>query len=423
MLSSMTPNRVVITGLGTVCAAGGSVDETWATVLSSEPKPRIALDDETRGLPRVKEIDFSGLPVRKKEVSRMNRGDALGVVSACHAALNAGWTVDDPGERKGLYLGTTKDTASSKAILLMVNPIAALGYTAGASGMIENATRYLTPFALLDCMPNLALHYVANTFKLRGDNSCFLHTGAAGSSAIMAAFRAIRAGRVDSALAGGFDSTLDRLNIARFASLGLLSEDTGHTACRPFDRHRDGFVLGEAGAMLVLEDRQLALERDATIYGEVLGVGSACAPICDAKFHSGQAVELALKAAFASAGVPPESIDFIVANGDGTVEGDLAESAAIHDAFAGAARQIPVTAFKGVFGHVLAAAGALEAIMALKAMSCGEIPPAYGCDEFDERCAVRLVRGRPLSTGARRAVVISTGIGGQACALILERGI
>jgi 3-oxoacyl-[acyl-carrier-protein] synthase II len=408
--------RVVITGMGTVNPAGATPDETWEALRASKPAPRTPGADSCHRVPTVGEIDFTGLPVRKKDINRMNRADVLGVVAATKAAQHAGAKT---GESVGLFLGTTKDTSCQNDFLKLLEPVAQRGFGGGAAEMVEIATQYLTPFLLLDCMPNLALHYISEIFKLRGDNCCFLHTGAAGTSAIIEANRAIQAGRIKMALAGGFDSTLDRLNLARFSSLGLFSENPGEAACRPFSRMRDGFLPGEGGAVLCLEDREFALERGAAIYGEILGAGSACEPVCDVNARTGSAVARAVAAALASAKIKPGDAGMIVANGEGTVAGDRAESRGIRSALEGAADHVPVTAFKGVYGHLLAGAGPLDAMMALRAMATGEIPPICGCDKPDETFHLRLVHGQPLKTCARTAVVVSTGLGGQACALAL----
>lgn len=412
--------RVVVTGFAAICPAGSSIQETWSAVRSSRPPRRLNADDGYASL-RAGELDFSGLPIRKKELGRMHRGDALAVVAAVTAGLHAGWSIDDFGEKKGLYVGTSKDTSSNRSLLQLLEPVDKLGYTAGATPMVENATRYLTPFALLDAMPNLALHYISDVFKLHGDNCCFLNPGAAGASSIAVAYRAIRRGAVRSALAGGFDSALDRLNLARFGSLGLLSRCPGDVACRPFDQNRDGFVLAEGAAMLVLEDREFAVARGAKIYGEILGVGAAC-DASDEAVHSGPAVAGALKQALSSAKLDPRALGFVVADGAGTKEGDRAESEGIRQALDGGWEEVPVTALKGVFGHALAAASPLEIIVALHALDCGEIPPTCGCETQDDECALRLVRDEVLETQTQRAAVVSVGFGGEACAIVLGRG-
>jgi 3-oxoacyl-[acyl-carrier-protein] synthase II len=415
----MKDRRVVITGLGTVNPAGSTAGETWTSLRASKPAPRSPGADCSRPLPRVGEIDFTGLPIRKRDINRMNRADVLGVAAAGKAALDAGANLCDSA---GLFLGTTKDTSCQNDLLQLLEPVAERGFERGAAQMVEIATQYLTPFLLLDCMPNLALHYISEIFKLRGDNCCFLHTGAAGTSAMIEASRAIRSGRIKMALAGGFDSTLDRLNLARFSALGLLSDNPGEAACRPFNRSSDGFLLGEGGAVVCLEDRDFALERGATIYGEILGAGSACQPLCEANASAGRSVERAVTAALASAMTAAEEVGMIVASGEGTPWKDRAEACGIRSALKGAADHVPVTAFKGVYGHLLAGAGPLDAIMALKALEAGEIPSICGCDDPDETLPVRLVHGQSLSTRAKTAIVISTGAGGQACALALAGG-
>jgi 3-oxoacyl-[acyl-carrier-protein] synthase II len=416
----MVNRRVVITGLGATCPTGSTVDAAWQAVRTSVPAQDLTGASELHPTARVADIDFTGLAVNRKEVARMNRADQLAVVAAATAVLHAGWSTSDGGEHKGLFLGTAKDFEANPNLLQLVKPLAALGFAAGAAAMVDNATRYLTPFALLDCMPNLAMHYISSTFNLRGDNCCFLHTGAAGTAAVAAAYRAIAAGRISAALAGGFDSLIDRLALARFDSLGLLSEDRGRAWCRPFDRRRDGFHPGESGAMLVLEDRDVALARGARIRGEILGVGSACEPRIAPEACTGTAVAQALTAAIASAGLLIDGIGFIIASGEGTVHGDRGEALGIGSALRGA--HVPVTALKGIFGHLVAASGPLDMMMALRALDESEIPQAFGCGELDAPCAISLVRGQVLHAQAQAAAVISTGFGGQACAVVLGRG-
>jgi 3-oxoacyl-[acyl-carrier-protein] synthase II len=423
----MPNRRVVITGLGTVNPSGTSPEATWSAVRAGIPAPRTTGIDTGLALPRVCEIDYSELPVRRKDMARMNRGDSLGVIAALKAALAAGWVADESADR-GLFFGTAKDTTAKSDFLALIEPVSRQGYAAGAAAMVDNALHYLTPFALLDCMPNLALHYVSEIFRIRGDNCCFLQTGAAGTAAIAAAYRAVRSGRLRAALAGGFDCLLDRLNLARYASLGLLTSCKGRAArenepaCRPFDRRRDGFVPAEAGAVVALEDRDTALQRGARIHGEILGVGAACDASVYPWMTSGFATASALRAALDSARMEPNALGFIVANGTATVAADRAEAAGLSFVLGDLRSDIPVTAMKGVFGHVMAGAGALELIMALRALAAHEVPPVCGCEDPDESCPVHLVRERPLQRDSRAAALMSVGLGGQTCVLIVGRG-
>jgi 3-oxoacyl-[acyl-carrier-protein] synthase II len=414
--------RVVITGFGTANPAGHSIQETWAAVCSSRPAPVAAGATDARKFPRVEKIDFAGLPVRKRDINRMNRADTLGVVAAARAMLDAGWAgAEEPGKFGGLFLGTTKDTASYGEFLQLLAPVARRGFAGGAVEMVEIATRYLTPFLLLDCMPNLALHYISEIFKLRGDNCCFLQTGAAGSFAILAAYNAICTGRTTMALAGGFDSSLDRLSLARLSSLGLLTADTERGRCRPFDRDRDGFLPGEGAAVLLLEARETAIKRGATIQGEILGGGSACETACDPRRRGGYAVTAAITVALGAAGISPADIGVLVAAGEGTPAGDRAEIRGISGALGGSAEDVPVTAFKGSLGHLMAASGPLESMLAIQALGERAVPPICGCEETEETWGLRLVR-ETVVPRTPIAITLGSGTGGQVCALAFRKG-
>jgi 3-oxoacyl-[acyl-carrier-protein] synthase II len=271
--------------------------------------------------------------------------------------------------------------------------------------------------------PNTAAAMIANSFGMGGQIATFSSDCPSGLDAVGAAFRQIQTGALDVAVAGGADAPITPLVFGAFARSGMLAPPCGSDdgRARPFDVRRSGFVLAEAGAMLVLEDAAHALARGAAIYGEVFGVGGGRDLPTDpgTTDMSGRSYLCAYRHALAEAGLEAEDIDHVNAHAPGIGVTDLAEAHALHELLGVRGRYVPVTSIKGALGHPLGAAGVLQIASALMTLETGEIPPTANCDEPDPGCDLHVVRAAPLRTRIGRILVGGHGFGGNATAMVI----
>ncbi|HZU96717.1 MAG TPA: beta-ketoacyl-[acyl-carrier-protein] synthase family protein [Planctomycetota bacterium] len=263
---------------------------------------------------------------------------------------------------------------------------------------------------------------IARRFGVSGPIATHVTACVAGSQAIGQAFRAVRRGECAVALAGGADSMVNPMGLGGFSLLSALSRrnDLGPRACRPFDRSRDGLVLGEGAGVLVLEERERALARGAKIHAEVLGYGTSL----DA-FHvtapplDGEGAARAMRAAYRDAGISPDEIDYVNAHGTSTPQNDPAETRALKTALGERARAIPVSSTKSQIGHTISAAGAIEAIVTALALERSIVPPTINLEEPDVECDLDYVPGVARTKKLGIAQSNSFGFGGQNAILIL----
>jgi 3-oxoacyl-[acyl-carrier-protein] synthase II len=261
---------------------------------------------------------------------------------------------------------------------------------------------------------------IAARFGLEGPIVTHVSACVAGSQAIGHAFRAIRRGEQDLALAGGTDSMINPMGLGGFSLLSALSTRNEKTACRPFDRRRDGLVLGEGAAVLVLEERERALRRGAKIHAEVLGYGTTLdAHHVTAPPQDGEGAARAIRAALRDARLTPESLDYVNAHGTSTPQNDPAETKAIKAALGARAREIPVSSTKSQIGHTISAAGAIEAAVTALALERGVVPPTINLEEPDSECDLDYVPREAREAKLRVALSNSFGFGGQNAILVL----
>jgi 3-oxoacyl-(acyl-carrier-protein) synthase len=271
--------------------------------------------------------------------------------------------------------------------------------------------------------PNAAAAVIANSFGMGGPIATFCSDCPSGLDAVGAAFRQIQAGALDVAVAGGADAPLTPILFGAFARSGMLAPPCGSDdgRARPFDVRRSGFVLAEAGAMLVLEDAAHALARGASIYGEIFGVGGGRDLPTDPGVtdRSGRSYLCAYQHALAEAGMGSQDIDHVNAHAPGLGATDLAEARALHQLLGVRGRYVPVTSIKGALGHPLGASGVLQIASALMSLETGEVPPTANCDEPDPGCDLHVVREAPLRTRIGRVLVGGHGFGGNATAMVI----
>jgi len=407
--------RVVITGLGAVTPLGNDVPATWHNAIAgrSSAGPITQFDAsgyKTRFACEVKDFDVSPL-VGKKEARRMDRFTQFAVAAAKQALDDSRLSVTlDDSWRTGVFIGTGT----------------------GGIGTLESETRQLiakgpdrvSPFMVPMMLPDTAASQVAIQFGLRGPNMAVVTACASGNNAIGEAADCIRRDAADVMLAGGAEAAVTPISIAGFSSMTAISSrnDSPERASRPFDKERDGFVVGEGAAVLVLEELEHALTRGAKIYGELLGYGStADAYHVTAPEEHGTGAAMAMRAALKQAGLRPDQIDYINAHGTSTPLNDKSETTAIKAMLGEAAYQIPISSTKSMTGHLLGAAAAIEAVFCLKVIEEGIIPPTINYEYPDPACDLDCVPNTARPATVDVVMSNSFGFGGHNAVVIFSR--
>ncbi|MEY2418812.1 MAG: 3-oxoacyl-[acyl-carrier-protein] synthase [Actinomycetota bacterium] len=406
----MERRRVVVTGMGVKSPAGNTIDTFWDTLLAAAntaagPIERVDVSDWPVGFAcEVKGFDPEEY-IDAKEVRRTDRVAQLGFAAAADAIKQAGALGIDPA-RIGVVAGTGVgglETQEREEIVVY-----------------EKGKTRVSPFLVPMMMANATAAMVSMGNGFRGPNLCIATACAAGTNAIGEAAHIIRYGGADAIIAGGAEAAITTVGMAAFARMGALStrRDDPARASRPFDASRDGFVMGEGAAFLVLEEYENAVARGATIYGEILGYGrNADAHHITAPSPDGAGAIGCMEAAIADAGLTPADIGHVNAHGTSTPLNDAAESQAIYKVFSGSAP--PVVSTKGVTGHCIGAAGAIECVAALLASTKGLVPPTANHTEKGEGIEVDVVHGSPREVAPAPAISNSFGFGGHNGTLVV----
>jgi 3-oxoacyl-[acyl-carrier-protein] synthase II len=400
--------RVAITGLGVKTPAGNDVATFWETLLAGRSMAAPITGFETADLPvrfACQVRDFDGAEyLGPKEVRRVDRNAQLGFAAGIDAFRDAGETGADPARCAvvaGVGIGGLATLEDQEKVL------------------IERGPTRVTPFLVPMMMPNATPAIVAMELGWTGPNICVATACAAGSHAVGEGARLIRDNTADVVLAGGAEAVVVPIAIAAFARMGALSgrHDDPAAASRPFDVDRDGFVMGEGAAFLVLERLDRALARGARIYGEVLGYGrNADAYHITAPSPGGSGATACMQLALDDAGLVPSAIGHVNAHGTSTPLNDASEAEAIIKVFDGAPP--PVTSTKGVTGHLIAAAGAVEAVASVLAIRDGVAPPTANHHRTDPEITLDVVAGSPRSVQGP-ALSNSFGFGGHNATLVI----
>jgi 3-oxoacyl-[acyl-carrier-protein] synthase II len=405
---------VVVTGLGCVSPLGVSAGETWDAIAAGKCGIARLPDDFDERLP----VRIAGRvtgelnpgAVEHKELRRMDRSILLALCAAREALIDAqisGASAAADRDRIGVAIGS------------------GIG---GIHTFIQNDRIYaergpsrVSPFFIPMTLANMAAGVVAIHHGLRGPNLCHVTACASGAHAIGESLRLLRAGEADVMLAGATEAAVVDLVIAGFANMQALSRrnDEPERASRPFDADRDGFVLGEGAALLVLERAEHARARGVRPRAKLLGYGaSADAAHMAAPDPESGGAQRCMRAALANAGLTPTDVDYVNAHATSTPAGDAVEAKALRDVFGAHADRLPVSSTKGATGHLLGAAGALEALLCIRALETGTLPPTLNLDRPDPDCALDHVANKSRSARARVAISNSFGFGGVNAALV-----
>ncbi len=414
--------RVVVTGIGCVTPLGLDVASTWERALAGAsgvgPISRFEATDDypTRFAAELPidgpdGLDLGGLP--SKDARRMDPGILYAVAASVeavrHAALDAGDGKLDPTR-----IGTAVGSGISGLTSTLRNHHV----------LIEKGPRRVSPFTIPMAIANMPSGVVSIRHGLRGPNLCHVSACASGAHAIGEAARLIARGEADAMVVGGTEAPITDLGVAGFAAMKALStrNDDPASASRPFDADRDGFVMGEGAGVLVLESLDHARGRGAEPIAEIAGYGAtADASHLAAPQEEGEGIVRCMRLAIADAGLEPGAIGHVNAHATSTPAGDPIEARALREVFGHDVEGVPISATKSMTGHLLGAAGAVEALLTIQALRTSTLPPTINLDRVADDCELDHVCGEPRSVEVAHALSNSFGFGGTNASLVLSR--
>ncbi len=402
--------RVVITGMGALTPLGNSVDAFWEAMMRGESGAAPITLFDTKDFPTKFACELKGFDARavlgSKAVNRLDRFAQFAVVAAEQAVRDAGLDREDLSQARKDRIGVV--------------------FGSGIGGLqtfqdqtrihLDRGPRRISPFFIPMMIPDIASGHISMKYGFRGPNYCIVSACATGNNNIGDAYMLIRQGQADAILSGGSEASVTELGVGGFNALRALSTRNDDPACasRPFDANRDGFVLGEGAGALMLEELGHAQDRGANIYAEIIGVGmSADAHHMTAPDPEGSGAALAMYSLLRDAGLQAEEVDYLNMHGTSTPLGDVAETKAVKQVFGAHAYDMALSSTKSMTGHLLGAAGAVEAIATILAIMHDRIPPTINFEESDPACdldyAFNEPKPRPVRVGASNAF----GFGGH----------
>jgi 3-oxoacyl-[acyl-carrier-protein] synthase II len=411
----VTRRRVVVTGMGILCPTGNSVQEAWENTAAGKSGigPITLFDASNQGhriAGEVKNFDADAL-IGKREARRADRVTHLTMVAAQQAMEDSGFQVTDENRYDiGCSIGTGIGSIST-----LVDQVRAYE---------EKGPRGVSPVLTPVILPDNTSGKISMMYGLRGPNFCIVTACASGTNSIGEATEIIRRGQAKAMLAGSSEAATIGVVIAGFNNMGALSQrnDDPLHASRPFEKERDGFVIAEGSAMLMLEDLDYALARGAKIYAEILGYGhTSDAYHVTAPMETGEGAAAAIQQALADAGVKAQEIDYINAHGTSTPLNDKSETLALKKALGEAAYEIPISSTKSVTGHMLGAAGSAEAVFSIQAIQHGFIPPTVNMETPDPECDLNYTPNVGVQKEVNIVMSNSFGFGGHNAVLIFGK--
>lgn len=408
-----TMRRVVVTGLGVISPVGNTVEACWNSLKSGvHGIGPITLFDttdyKTKIAAEVKDFDPRAY-MDKTEVLRSDAFSQYGVAAACQAVEESGVIGTLPPERVAVYFGSGIGGIRT--------------FTEEHNKLLARGPKRVSPYFIPMLIANMAAGMIAIRFNCRGAAMPSVTACASGTNAIGEAMRAIRHGYADAVITGGSEAAITECGVAGFINMQALStSEDPNAACLPFDKRRGGFVIGEGGAALVLEEYEHAVKRGAKIYGEVCGYGATC----DA-FHitspaeDGSGAARAMENAMKDAGMAAEDIDYVNAHGTSTHHNDLFETKAIRLALGDHAEKVKINSTKSMIGHLLGAAGGVEFITCVKSIQDGFVHATVGLEKPGEGCDLDYTMGDGVSMNVDVAISNSLGFGGHNASLIVKK--
>ncbi|MEK4030908.1 beta-ketoacyl-ACP synthase II [Pseudobacillus sp. FSL P4-0506] len=410
----MEKRRVVITGLGIISPVGNTVEEAWANILSgvSGVKPLTRVNPDDYPVKVAAEVtDFNPEDfMDKRDARKMDRFTQYAVAAAKMAVKNADLTIDESNaDRIGVWVGS------------------------GIGGMetfenqfktfLDRGYRRVSPFFVPMMIPDMAAGQVSIFLGAKGVNSCTVTACATGTNSIGDAFKVIQRGDADAMITGGSEAPITQMSVAGFcANTALSTNPDPKTASRPFDANRDGFVMGEGAGIVVLEELEHAKKRGAHIYAEIVGYGSTGdAHHITAPAPDGEGGARAMQIAIEDGGINPEEVDYINAHGTSTPYNDEFETAAVKTVFGEHAYNLAISSTKSMTGHLLGAAGGVEAIFTALAIKNNMLPPTINYETPDPKCDLDYVTNVSRKKEIDVALSNSLGFGGHNATIALRK--
>ena len=406
--------RVVITGLGAITPIGNNVEETWDGIknkkcgineitLFDTTEYKTKLDAEVKNYDPLEYFD-------PKQAKRLDRVSQFAIIAAREAMKDAGITKENTDfDRVGIFVG------SGIGGLMTIQEQCKLN--------VEKGNKRVSPMFIPMSICNMPAGNVAIEFGFKGESISVVTACATSTHCIGEAYKTIQLGEEDVVVAGGTEAAICEVGIAGFENMKALSSSTDkNRASIPFDKERSGFVMGEGAGIVILEELEHAKQRGAKIYGEVIGFGSTTdAYHITSPCPDGEGGAKAMMRAIKNAGITPEQVDYINAHGTSTHLNDQTETMAIKTALGEASKKVMVSSTKGNVGHLLGAAGAVEAIFCAKALEEGLVPPTINYQEKDEECDLDIVPNEPRKAELNIVMSNSLGFGGHNSSIILKK--
>lgn len=407
--------RVVVTGLGLVIPNGIGVETAWRNICEGKSGIGLITRFDTNGFEtkiaaEVKDFHPEQY-IEKKEIKKMDLFIQYAIAATKEALEDAQLKITPENcERIGVIVGTGLGGLPNIEKYHQI--------------LMERGPSRVSPFFIPMVIANLASGHIAIQFGAKGPNTCVVTACATGAHCIGDAFRAIRYGDADAVIAGGTEANITPLCVSGFNAMKALStrNDEPQKACRPFEKNRDGFVIGEGAGILILEELEFALRRKAKIYAELVGFGyTGDAYHITAPPPDGEGAARCMKMAIKDAGLKPEEIDYINAHGTSTPLNDVTETIAIKTVFGEHAKKIPISATKSMTGHLLGAAGSTEAIFTILSIRDGILPPTINYEEPDPECDLDYVPNQARKQSIRVGMSNAFGFGGTNATLIFKK--
>jgi beta-ketoacyl-acyl-carrier-protein synthase II len=406
--------RVVVTGIGAVTPLGLTAQETWENIKlgKSGIDYLTSIQDENitvKVAAEIKEFDAS-LYMDGKESKKMDRFTQFAVAASKMALIDANFKINDSNaERVGVWIGSGIGGIQT--------------FEDNHEKLINRGPKRVSPFFIPMMIPDMASGRVSIEVGAKGINNCSVTACASGANSIGDAFRVIQYGDADVMITGGSEAAISKMALAGFSNMTALSQNPDPlSASRPFDKNRDGFVMGEGSGILILEELEHALSRGAHIYAEIVGYGATGdAHHITTPAPNGEGGARAMKLALANASLLPQDVQYINAHGTSTYYNDLYETQAIKSVFGEHSYQLMISSTKSMTGHMLGAAGAVEAIFSVKAIEDGVVPPTINLKNRDEELDLDYVPNVARLEDIKVVLSNSLGFGGHNVSLIFKK--
>lgn len=410
----MISRRVVITGLGAITPIGNTAEEMWKALLAGKSGIDFVTKVDKDQYPakvagEVKDFNPTDY-IEKRDVRKMDPFTQYAVVASKMAVEDAKLEInDDNAHRVGVWIGSGIGGMKT--------------WEEQHTKLLEKGPGRVSPFFVPMMIPDMAAGQVSIQLGAKGINSCTVTACASGASSIGDAFKAVQRGDVDYMITGGTEAPITDMAFAGFSSAKALStNEDPKTASRPFDKNRDGFVMGEGAGILVIETLESALDRGAPIYAEIVGYGATGdAYHITAPAEHGEGAARAMQHALKDAGLHPEDVDYINAHGTSTALNDKYETEAIKTVFGDHAKRLAVSSTKSMTGHLLGAAGGVESVISVKTIQEGKIAPTINYETPDPDCDLDYVTNEARSENVDVVLSNSLGFGGHNVALVFKK--